>query len=304
MTSGSSASARASPTRLRIPPDSSAGIFGSAASESPTSVSRSRTRLRTSASDTPPLARSPNATLSRTVRLSKSAACWKRNPTRSRIRVNSCSDSLCSGVPSKSTSPSVGRRSPTISLSRTVLPHPLSPMTASVWCGSTSRSIPPSTAWSPNRTDTPRSWITGASDTIDSDMSTRTSDHLGRRAGPDPLVEGVREHRQHEVDREDGDERCDERLGRGPADARRPGLAVEPPVTRDQRQHPAEHRRLHQPDHHVPHLHILPRVPPVVVGVDPVNLQTDDATADEPGHVGNGREQRDHQQRGAESRAG
>src|SRR3712207_8433885 len=43
-------SARASPTRFRIPPDSSAGIFPSTPAGSPTSCKRSRTRWRTASS--------------------------------------------------------------------------------------------------------------------------------------------------------------------------------------------------------------------------------------------------------------
>ncbi len=49
--------------------------------------------------------------------------------------MSSGSVSVWSGVPSKSTSPSVGWSRPTMSLSSTVLPQPLSPITQSVSCG-------------------------------------------------------------------------------------------------------------------------------------------------------------------------
>ena len=67
------------------------------------------------------------------VMLSNRAACWKRKPKRIRWRVNSRSLSSARFRPSKQTLPRAGRNRPMIVFSSTVLPQPLSPMTATVW---------------------------------------------------------------------------------------------------------------------------------------------------------------------------
>src|SRR5260370_929915 len=70
--------ARAMPTRLRMPPDSSAGYFASAPVKS-TSASASRTRVASSSSDSS-RRRKPSATLSNTDIESNNAANWNANP--------------------------------------------------------------------------------------------------------------------------------------------------------------------------------------------------------------------------------
>src|SRR2546422_439491 len=58
MMSGSSARARARPTRFFMPPESSAGFFAEVSGLRPTSCNRSSTRLRMSLSFIPPWSRS------------------------------------------------------------------------------------------------------------------------------------------------------------------------------------------------------------------------------------------------------
>ena len=77
--------------------------------------------------------RSGKATFSATVMLSNRAAFWNKKPKRPRSAVSSLSPSSSIRWPSKTTWPLVGRSRPMIVLSSTVLPQPLSPMTASVW---------------------------------------------------------------------------------------------------------------------------------------------------------------------------
>src|SRR5579862_9100501 len=55
-----------------------------------------------------------------------------------------------------------------------------------------------------------------------------------------PLVHRIEEHRQEEVEHEDGHEREDKRLRCRLADALRPGLAVEAAMTTHQRDHRPE----------------------------------------------------------------
>src|SRR5215471_6819068 len=70
------------------------------------------------------------------------------------------------------------------------------------------------------------------------------SSYFRGRGRPQKRVNRVGKHREKEVEHEDRDERGDERFGGRPADALRPGPTVEAAVTRNQRQHPAEHDTL------------------------------------------------------------
>ncbi len=77
--SGSVTSARAIATRLRIPPETSAGFFAPMPS-SPTWASAASTRLATSGRGTLSFSRSGKATLSAHDIESKSAPPWKTTP--------------------------------------------------------------------------------------------------------------------------------------------------------------------------------------------------------------------------------
>src|SRR6266446_4459368 len=74
-------SARAMPTRLRMPPESSEGRSGSTSSLSPTRASASTTRPWISSSDSRMCSRSGYATFSWIVSESNSAAPWNTNHT-------------------------------------------------------------------------------------------------------------------------------------------------------------------------------------------------------------------------------
>ena len=102
--SGSSTSARANPARLRIPPESSLGIF-SRASLSPTSVRRRMTMSSISSSLFSVCWRSGKATLSNRFIEPNSAPSWNSRPNFLRISNSSSSGMLGTDSPWTRTSP-------------------------------------------------------------------------------------------------------------------------------------------------------------------------------------------------------
>jgi len=158
---GRSAMARARPTRLRIPPDSSAGIRSSVPERS-TSPSDSATRSRMAGSVMVPLRRRPKATLSRIVIESNSAENWNTYPIVARSAVSSLRGRRETTRPSTSTSPASGSRSPTTCLSATLLPVPEPPMITIVSPSRTVREKPFSTCFGPNALCNSRNSITTA----------------------------------------------------------------------------------------------------------------------------------------------
>src|SRR5262249_34592352 len=151
----------------------------------------------------------------------------------------------------------------------TVLPQPLSPMTASVCPRATARSRAWSTRWGPNCIDTWRKAMSSEfgvrSSVLGSDIAGHfacrgpitpagPSKHLGAGGGPDQVVQVVEEQGQEEVDHEDGDEGADEGVGGGPAHALGAGAAGEPAVAADDADGRPEERRLDQAGHEVPQL--------------------------------------------------
>ena len=150
---GSRAIARASPARLRMPPDSAPGI-DSAARASPTAASFSRARARTSASGSVVCRRSGKATFSATVIESNSAAFWNRKPIRRRTAAKAAGGSAVISASSTKTRPASGRRRPTTCRSITLLPVPLRPSTTVARARGIASDTSSSTRNEPNAFDT------------------------------------------------------------------------------------------------------------------------------------------------------
>ena len=93
ITSGSSASARARPTRFFCPPDSPDGLRCVTCSGNPTCRISPATCPASRSSSGAPSCRGPNATFSKTLSESNRAAPWKRYPNRARRRANSAGGS-------------------------------------------------------------------------------------------------------------------------------------------------------------------------------------------------------------------
>src|SRR5579862_5802348 len=148
-TSGSSASARASPTRFCMPPEISEGSFSRWLSM-PTAASSSRTRCLRSASDILVCRVRGKPTFSSTVSESYSAADWNKNPIFFRMSFKRSPSRLAISCPRTRIEPASGFCKPTINFNSTLFPVPLRPKTARVSPRCTSRSIPFKTFCSPN----------------------------------------------------------------------------------------------------------------------------------------------------------
>ena len=133
MISGSMARARARPTRFRMPPESSAGFLPRMLSGSPTSASRGE--RRSGESRRPTCRVLPQAESRR----SRRSSCYRTGRPAGR---GSRSGSAGGSAPARSMRPGPGRRNrprprlgckrPMIVFNSTVLPQPLSPITATV----------------------------------------------------------------------------------------------------------------------------------------------------------------------------
>src|SRR5262249_31644549 len=213
-------------------------------------------------------ARMPKATLSYTLSESKSAAPWNRKPTRSRSFASSRSPRSVSDLPSKSTWPSVARRSPTISFSATVFPQPLSPMIASVLPRSNLKLMSRKIVCGPKRMPT-------RSNSTNTEPASAIRPPLPAHHRPDarPLLADAVQHQcQQEVRDEDRDERQHERLSRRSANALGTGPAAEAAMAGDQRNQRPKNDWLRHPRDDVEHLHEVASVSPVVVRVDAVDF--------------------------------
>ena len=142
MISGSPAMARASPTRLRMPPDSSAGDRAPTSAVSPTWASFSiATSFAASRRMPLPWIR-PKATFSQTGRLSNRAAFWNSMPILALTFSRSPLDRWVTGWPSISISPCSGSIRPRMHFSMTDLPVPDPPMITTDSWGITSNVNP------------------------------------------------------------------------------------------------------------------------------------------------------------------
>ncbi len=135
------ASARARPTRLRIPPLNSEGILYST-SGSPTEWSVSRTISRISRFFFFVCSRRGKATFSATVMESKRAASWNSIPNFFLTSFSFLSLMAVMSVPSTRTRPLSGLRRPIMCFRTTLFPPPLRPMMTVVLPRSTWRFNP------------------------------------------------------------------------------------------------------------------------------------------------------------------
>src|SRR3984893_4798995 len=159
--SGSWATARANPTRRRMPPESSEGTFEPTPSRR--TISRhSSTRSAISEPDFRDRRRSGKATFSHTVMESNRAPSWNAMPNRRRNSVKARLSSFSTAWPSTTTEPASGRSRPMMCLSRTLLPGPERPVTPPDPPGAISRSTPSSTRFGPNDLTTPARRILGS----------------------------------------------------------------------------------------------------------------------------------------------
>ncbi len=152
MTLGCIASARAIATRCFWPPDRLAGMAAIFCAR-PTLRSRSSANALASSRPMPRSVRGPTVTLSSTDRCGNRLKPWNTMPTCMRSRFSAasgnCSPSFCSIWPQISTVPPWATSSPLQQRSKVLLPEPLGPITTTTCDGSTSKSMPRSTAWSP-----------------------------------------------------------------------------------------------------------------------------------------------------------
>ncbi len=131
--SGFSTSARARPTRFRMPPESSDGRLRVTDSGNPTSANASATMRSAFRPCAISCWTSGNATFWPIVMLSNNAAFWNTKPNFRLSDVIATSPSWWISWPLYSTLPLVGWIKETTDLSSIVLPQPLSPMITTVW---------------------------------------------------------------------------------------------------------------------------------------------------------------------------
>src|SRR5262249_22124068 len=124
----------------------------------------------------------------------------------------------------------------------------------------------------------------------------------GPAGGPQAVVQVVQEHRQEEVEHQDGDEGGHEGAGGGPAHALGARLAVEAAVAADDGDGGAEERRLDQPRRQVVQVDVALGVLPVEVALDVIDLNTDQGAAQHAHEVGDDGQQRDQHDAGQEAR--
>src|SRR3989475_2561261 len=156
MSSGSTASARAIATRLRMPPDSSPGSWFSVPASSTCSRTR-RVMAAISAGAWGPRSRRRKPTFSATVSEARSAEDWKTMAMRKGFSSGGRARYSPSSIPPTVMRPASGRSRPTICRSSTDFPVPLWPTMASSSPGATRRSTPASTTCSPYAFRTPAS---------------------------------------------------------------------------------------------------------------------------------------------------
>src|SRR3990167_5934957 len=152
MISGFIAMARASPTRLRIPPESSEGMRSSIWAK-PTSWRHSWTRWRMAGDVIVVCSRNGKPTFSSTVIESKSAAPWNSMPNFMRSLSSDWPESWVTSTPSMDTEPSSGFMSPMMCLRSTDFPQPERPMITIVCPVGTVKFTRSSTLWSSNVLD-------------------------------------------------------------------------------------------------------------------------------------------------------
>jgi hypothetical protein len=127
--SGSSASARARPARLVMPPDSSDGNFSAASCGRPTSSIFSRASSSISRGERSRYSRIGTCTFCRRFSEENSAPCWKRTPSRRSIASRSTGLASSRSMPKIRIEPACLRTRPRMVRSNTLLPVPDAPTT-------------------------------------------------------------------------------------------------------------------------------------------------------------------------------
>src|SRR5215469_12173824 len=195
---GSSARARASPARLRMPPDSAAGIFSAVSGGKPTNAILSAAISCISAGDKSSCSRNGTMMFSATVSELNSAPSWNNTPHRLPKRRRSPCPGRPSSSPKTAIVPAAADVKPTIVRSRTDLPDPDAPTMPSTSPDRKSKVASRSKTRPSARVARPRTRTTAAaagseSDCIEEDREERIEDddqengldHGLRRAAPD-----------------------------------------------------------------------------------------------------------------------
>src|SRR5690348_9308427 len=195
---GSSARARARPARLRMPPDSAAGIFPAVSGGKPTNAILSAAISCISAEDRSSCSRNGTMMFSATVSELNSAPSWNSTPHRLPKRRRSPRPARPSSSPKTAIVPAAGGVRPTIVRSRTDLPEPDAPTT-------------PST--SPDR----RSKVASCSRIRPPALVARPRTRTTAAAGSDP--DRIEEDREECIEHDDQENGLDHGLRRAPPDA-------------------------------------------------------------------------------------
>src|SRR5487761_212338 len=232
---GSSASARANPARLRMPPESAAGNFSAVSDGSPTSAILSAAISRMSIGERSSRSRNGTMMFSATVSELNSAPSWNSTPHRIPRRRRSVCPGRPISSPKTSIVPAAGGTSPTIVRSSTDLPEPEAPTTPSTSPARRSNVASRSSTRPSIRVARPRTCTTGAAAASDAEL--------------------VEEDREERIEHNDQENSLDHGLRRMPADAL--GAAGHPQtlVAADQRNAGGEERRLYDTEKYAPQRH-------------------------------------------------
>src|SRR4029079_1723967 len=159
--SGSSASARASATRLIMPPESSDGKRSATSGRRPTMPSLATMISSSSRCERLRYSRTGNWMFCRTVSEENSAPCWNRMPQRRSTPRRSCALALSRSTPNTSMRPAIFGTSPMMVRVSTDLPAPEGPTKPRISPRLTSRLRPSSTRVAPNCTVMSRTRMMG-----------------------------------------------------------------------------------------------------------------------------------------------
>src|SRR5580692_9133807 len=154
--SGSSANARASATRLIMPPDSSDGKRSATSGRNPTMPSLATVISSSNRCETLRYSRTGNWMFCRTVSEENSAPCWNRMPQRRSTPRRARASAASRSMPNTSMLPLVLGTSPMMVRVSTDLPAPDGPTKPRISPRLTSRSRPSSTLVEPNCTEISR----------------------------------------------------------------------------------------------------------------------------------------------------
>src|SRR5215469_12623374 len=229
---GSSASARARPARLRMPPDSAAGIFAAVSGGKPTSAILSAAISCISAGERSSCSRNGTMMFSATVNELNSAPSWNSTPHRLPKRRRSPCPARPSSSPKIAIVPAAAGVRPTIVRNRTDLPEPDAPTTPSTSPDRRSKVASRNRIWPPALVARPRTRTTAAAAGSDSDR--------------------IEEDREERIEHDDQENSLDHGLRRAPPDAFGATGHQKPLVATDERDAGGEEWRLDDTQKHAP----------------------------------------------------